>query len=207
MSAKNALSKILVTGFKPFFSEKINPSEKLALELEKTNSNIKSLILPVEYLNSFEILKNEIQIYKPDHLMMLGQAAGRKNICLEKIALNWAQSEQSDEAGFLVKPGSILQGQPLALMSKFPIEKIYFELQKQQQPAEVSFSAGTFVCNDLYYRTLSNFENLKSVFIHVPLLPEQLKPNDLRPSLVFETQLEILLQMILLLNKVSHNKT
>jgi pyroglutamyl-peptidase len=185
--------KILVTGFKPFLGEAINPSEMLALELSQSEENVESLILPVEFQNSFKFLKSNLdQNDLPDFLIMIGQASGRKNMCFEKMGLNWVQTNHRDEAGFQPKTGTINPDGALALTSQFPIDEAYLHLRQQNLPVEISFSAGAFVCNDLYYRVLSEYKNLKAVFIHVPLLPEQLKVNDDRSSLSFEKQTEVL---------------
>ncbi len=182
---------ILVTGFKPFLGEQINPSEKLANELGRIQ-NVRSMILPVEFGKSFEVLKSELSKKTPDYLILIGQAGGRKNISFEKIGLNWVQTDYADENGVVPTPGMIQKQSSLALMSQFPIDEIYKTLKNQKDPVEISFSAGAFVCNDLYFRVLNEFPQLKTVFIHVPLIPEQLKPNDERPALAYETQSRVL---------------
>ena len=195
--------KILVTGFKPFLGDEINPSQKLAEHLTETQKCVESLILPVEFGKSFDILKDRIEKMSPDYLLMIGQAGGRANICLEKIGLNWVQSEVMDESGFKPVRGKISASDDLALMSSFPVDNAFLDLKTKGLPVEISFSAGTYVCNELYFKTLQSFKNMKSVFIHVPLLPEQLKENDLRPSLPFQTEMETLEQLIIFLSKES----
>ncbi|MBC7419634.1 MAG: pyroglutamyl-peptidase I [Bdellovibrio sp.] len=189
---------ILVTGFKPFLGESINPSEKLANELGSV-TNVRSMILTVEFGKSFEVLKTELAKKKPDYLILIGQAGGRKNVCFEKIGLNWVQTNHADENGMTPVPGMIHAASPLALMSKFPIDEIYKKLKKQGLPVEISFSAGAFVCNDLYFRVLNEFTEIKTVFIHVPMLPEQLKTLDTRPALAYAEQALVLKSMIELL--------
>lgn len=188
--------KILVTGFKPFLNEKINPSELLSVEMSQKFSDVTSLILPVEFGNSFAMLNSHLALNNYDYVIMLGQAAGRDKVTLEKIALNWIQAEYQDESGVLPGPGVIIKDKPLALMSGFPIDEVYAELKKQNLPIEISFSAGTFVCNDLYFRVLEKFTDLKSVFVHVPLVKEQIGESHLRPFLSLDEQQNILSQMI-----------
>lgn len=184
--------KVLVTGFKPFLGEAINPSEKLAIELSRIFPFVESLILPVEFKKSFEILSQKVSSAKPDFIIMIGQAAGRANVCLEKVGLNWVQSDNADEAGVKPKPGKILPDHELALMTRFPVDQVFLELRKAQLPVEISFSAGAYVCNDIYFRVLNEIKNIPAVFIHVPLLPEQLKKQDVRSALSFDLQLETL---------------
>lgn len=183
------MNKVLVTGFKPFLGEKINPSELLCEKIE----NVEHLILPVEYQKSFEVLSSVVKNEPPEFLIMLGQASGRANICLEKIGLNWIQTRTADEAGFIPPVGMIDAKLPLAYLSTFPVDQIYYELKKKYPRLEISFCAGTFVCNQIYFKTLAEFPEVKSIFIHVPLLPEQLKQSDLRPSMSLQ-------EMILFLN-------
>lgn len=164
--------KILVTGFMPFLGEKINPSEMLALELATNFSEVDALILPVEFEKSFHILKQKLIAEPYDYLIAIGQASGRSKIGFEKLGVNWVETQHKDESGKLSATGKILEG-PLALMTSFPIQEIFQKLAKEGFPVEISYSAGTFVCNDLYFRTLHEFKNLKAVFIHVPLIEVQ----------------------------------
>ena len=187
--------KVLVSGFKPFLGQSINPSEIIAIELSKKIAQVKSVILPVEFTKSFIFLKDGIEHELPDYLIMLGQASGRKKISLEKVALNWNQTSVSDEAGLTPVMGPIIKNSALALMSDFPIDAVFEKLRLPE--LEISFSAGTYVCNELYYHVLKNFneKSLKSVFIHLPLIPEQVPIND-KPSIKIEVQLEILTRLI-----------
>jgi pyroglutamyl-peptidase len=182
--------KILISGFKPFLGESLNPSERLAQEIQKKYSTISTIVLPVEFQAAFNHLKKKILEISPDVIIMLGQAAGRKNISLEKIALNWRESSQPDEAGYIPETTFIEVGRELALMTNFPIDIVAEQLKQQGHPIEISFSAGTYVCNDLYFKALTEFSNKKSIFIHVPLLPEQQKENDDRPVMNFDQMLK-----------------
>ncbi|AGH95155.1 pyroglutamyl-peptidase I [Pseudobdellovibrio exovorus] len=198
MEALSSVSvvKILVTGFKPFLSEKINPSELLATDLGKKFPNVvTSFILPVEFGRSYEVLKDVLKAEKFDYILMLGQAAGREKICFEKIALNWVQSESPDEANIVPSTRPIAAEQPLALMSSFPVDQVYQALQKEGLPVSLSFSAGTYVCNELYFK-VSAFEDVKSVFVHVPLIEEQVKEDKPRPFIGYAEQLEVMQRMI-----------
>ncbi len=177
--------KTLVTGFKPFLGASANPSEILAGLLSQNSEGIDSLILPVEFKNSFEILKDHLQSNAYENLILLGLASGRKNICFEKIALNWVQTEHQDEAKSKPPTGKIISSEPLAVMSLFPIDEIYSKLKSENHLVEISFSAGTYVCNDLYFRCLTGI-SIKTVFVHLPLIVEM----DL------ETQKSILLRSL-----------
>ncbi|MBC7466342.1 MAG: pyroglutamyl-peptidase I [Bdellovibrio sp.] len=198
--------KILISGFKPFLGQKINPSQKIALDLQDQFADVISIVLPVEYKQSFWLLEREIQNVEPDFVIMIGQAAGRTNVCFEKIGLNWVQSRHADEAGVKPEFGAIEKAEPLALMTPFPVDQHFEKLKAKGLPVEISFSAGAYVCNDLYFRILNEFKTLKAVFIHVPLVPEQLdatNPNQMDPaypnqtaSLDYATQLKIITELV-----------
>jgi pyroglutamyl-peptidase len=191
--------KILVTGFKPFLGEKINPSEMLASELEQNFPEVTALVLPVEFGKSFEILKKHLQDHTYDYVIEIGQAAGRSKICFEKIGLNWVQTEHKDESGSQPQSGSIVEG-PLALMTTFPVDTVYQKLKAEQFPVEISFSAGAFVCNDLYFRTLNEFKNLKTVFVHVPLIEVQAMESK-KPFLSYSESLLCFSELITILKE------
>lgn len=189
--------KILVTGFKPFLGEKLNPSEVLANYLSQSHSSVESLILPVEFTRAFAVLSEHLEKEKNyDILIMIGQAAGRSEVCLEKIALNWIQTQHPDEAGKIPPDAEIISSQALALMTRFPVDRICKLLNEKKLPVTVSFSAGTYVCNELYYRVLSALPNLESIFIHVPLVEEQVRLEKPRPYIDLEKQKEIFSEII-----------
>jgi pyroglutamyl-peptidase len=188
--------RILVTGFKPFLSQSLNPSELISSHLPQIFKEVHSLILPVEFESSFVILKNHLDVRHYDYLIMLGQASGRSKVCFEKIALNWVQTEYPDEAGQAPAPQKINPQADLALMSSFPIDEVYQVLKRQNFEVDISFSAGTYVCNDLYFRVCDYYKNLKSVFIHVPLIYEQVNPAAPVHFLELNRQKKIIEQVI-----------
>jgi len=166
---------ILITGFKPFLGDSINPSQVLVESVQ--DPLVTKLILPVEFNRAFDILNQYIIEFEPKVVVMFGLASGRAKVSIEKIALNWRQSRNSDESGFLPSIGRIDESSDLALMTSYPVDHLYDELQKLEVPVEISFSAGTFVCNDLYFKVVKQYPKLKSVFIHVPCIPEQRTEN------------------------------
>ena len=162
--------KILVTGFKPFLGHEQNPSERLSVELAQNFSEVESLVLPVEFGRAFEVLDQHLQQRAYDYIVLLGQAAGRHRISIEKIGLNWTETHHRDEAGIKPDNGPLVAGAELALMTKFPVDEVFQKMTAQQLPVHVSFSAGTYVCNDLYFRAMERHRNQKIVFVHVEAL-------------------------------------
>lgn len=163
---------ILVSGFKPFLSEKINPSELLVEKLKVKYQDLKAVVLPVEFERAYLELKKQIDTVRPKFIIMFGQAGSRSKVCLEKIALNWNQTRSLDESGFKPGVGRIGDGE-LALMSTFPVDDLADFLEDRKLSVETSFSAGTFVCNNLYFKVLKNHPLIPAIFVHVPFLPEQ----------------------------------
>lgn len=159
--------KIVLTGFKPFLGDITNPSEVVCENI--SFPHVITQVLPVDFNQAFLDLKKTIEKEKPDYVLMLGQASSRNRICLEKVALNWNESKHADESGNFVSPSPIDPSESqLAVMTDFPINELHDYLESRNYPVKISFSAGTFVCNNIYYKTLREFPNIKSLFIHVP---------------------------------------
>lgn len=182
--------KILITGFEPFLGEKINPSQ-LALEA-LSQEGLHKLILPVSYSRAWPLLQHQLVQLKPEVVLMLGQAGGRKNICLEKYALNWCESPSADEDGEHRRSEKIsLQG-PDHYQSSFPVEDWALRLQNEGIACQSSLSAGGFVCNFVSYQVAhecaKKFPSTKWMFVHMPYLPEQQKT----PSLPLQEDLKAL---------------
>lgn len=168
--------KILISGFEPFDTHKENSSQviaKMLSEVQIEGVEIYSVILPVTFSTSFEILKNEILQFEPDYVLCLGLAGNRKTIDLEKVAINLIHCGIADNEGVLQKNVSVLPDGPVAYFSALPIEQL--EEVETQYPVTISFSAGAYVCNFLMYRVLHELRNsnkTKAGFIHLPPLGE-----------------------------------
>lgn len=177
---------VLVTGFRPFLGEKINPSEIL-LEALKKDSQFQSygetLLLPVSFAKAADLLHERLAQRDYDFILMLGQAGGREKINLERVALNWIESEHPDEEGFKPSLGPIVPLGESALFTSLPLHQ-WKESLKERHAVTVSLSAGGYVCNYVYYQTLKwlqdHSKKSQACFIHVPYLPEQTagKPED-----------------------------
>lgn len=193
--------RVLLTGFEPFLGEPINPSQILLESIKKDlliEQNVKTLLLPVSFARASELIEAELAANVFDHVILLGQAGGRKNICLERVALNWNETEKPDEDGKTPARGEIIRGQPGAIFTQAPIEKWYALLKDQNVPVEISLSAGGYVCNNVYYKTVSSNLNAKSVcFIHVPFLPEQVENKVDKPASLDLSTMELAIKTIL----------
>lgn len=170
--------KILVTGFDAFNGEKINPAslilEKLADKIE--GNEIEKLLLPTAFYKVAEILERKIEEYRPDIIISLGQAGGRSEITVERVAINIADSSIADNRGMMPIDEKIRTDGENAYFSTLPIKAIVESLREEKIPAAVSNTAGTFVCNYVMYTDLylaEKYKNISAGFIHVPFLPAQ----------------------------------
>lgn len=173
--------RILVTGFKPFLGETINPSEVLLEEIKKdfaVSKQVDTLLLPVSFTHGFATLEEHLKKNTYRCIFMLGQAGDRYKVCFERVGLNWIETQKPDEEGFTPQQGSIVKNESAALFSRLPLTEWDAELRAQGLPTKVSLSAGGYVCNHVYFKALYKFQNdtkTSVVFIHVPYLPEQVQ--------------------------------
>ena len=185
-----AMQKILITGFEKFHIATSNSTEAIINELAKAEiPGIITAVLPVEFGRSWQILKELIETHKPEIVISLGQAEGRSQITPEKIAINLDNARIPDNAGNSPLNKMILNGAPNEIFSTLPIEDYVETLKAAGIPASISFSAGTYVCNHLFYLLQHYFKDkeIKSGFIHVPLMESQASEFPGLPTLPLET--------------------
>lgn len=176
------MSDILITGFEPFLQNKENPSQLLGAELAKF-SGADFICLPVSYDHSWEVLHSQLCRHSYESVLMLGLASERTRISLERVAINWQESSSPDNDGKTKVGEKIDPSFPEAFISHLDLSTWAHEIQKELQvPVEVSFSAGAYLCNHVYFRTLAHFPKAKSLFVHLPKLE----------VLNFEKQLKVL---------------
>ena len=172
--------KILITCFDPFNQETVNPAYLAVSKLRNTYDDIilTKLEIPTSFSHSFEILSQELN-NDYDAVIMVGQAGGRKEISLEKVAINYIDAKIADNDGLVISHQAINSNGKEAYFTTLPILKLLSDLEKESIPAKISYSAGTFVCNYLMYKTLEHFNttNTKVGFIHVPYIKEQIKDD------------------------------
>lgn len=171
--------KILVTAFDPFGGESINPAYEAVkmLESDIAGSSIIKLELPTVFRKSVAKLEEVLKKEKPDAVICVGQAGGRTDITVERIAINIDDARIKDNEGNIPQDEIIYQDGPAAYFSNLPIKHIVKNIQENDLPATVSNSAGTFVCNHIMYSLLylneKNSLGILGGFIHVPYIPKQ----------------------------------
>jgi pyroglutamyl-peptidase len=165
--------KILLTGFEPFGKATSNPSGEIVKQI--SGDNIVTAILPVAYAKSAERLLALIEEHNPDVVICLGQAEGRTEITPERVAINLDDARLADNEGVLRSGIKIIDGGPDAYFSTLPVKEIVEAIKAKGVPAAVSLSAGTFLCNHVFYVAQNKFAgtNVRSGFVHVPLMDSQ----------------------------------
>lgn len=185
---------VLVTGFDAFNSQSINPTEKIVSDLPKNidNHTIYTLILPTVQYTSIELLMAEIETRSPDVVLMLGQAGGISNFHIERVAINVDDFRIPDNHGNQPIDTPIYSDGEAAYFSTLPIKTIVQTLNEVGYKSTVSNSAGTYVCNHLFYGCAYNInklnKNIRYGFIHVPF--ETSQANDNQASLPLQTMVE-----------------
>lgn len=169
---------VLITGFEPFAGASLNPAELVIRELNQRNFTELELItavLPVEFESATKQLLELIDSHKPDVVLSLGQAEGRSNISIERIAINLADARIADNGGNQLLNQEIQSGGQPGYFSTLPVIELVQLLKTNGISVSQSLSAGSFVCNYIFYQMQSHLNNSKtqSGFIHLPLVPEQ----------------------------------
>jgi len=187
---KKSAQPILLTGFEPFDGATVNPSAEIVRRLhgrQLGRHTINGLVLPCRFGAAVTSLKHEIRRLNPALVVCLGQAGGRAEITPERVAINIDDARIPDNAGKQPVDQPIVPRGPAAYWSSLPIKAIVSALQARAIPAAVSQTAGTFVCNHVFYElmhALRRRHGVRGGFIHLPWLPEQAAAG--QPSLTLD---------------------
>ena len=177
------MSKILVTGFEPFATSSLNPSGEIVKAL--IGDDLVTAVLPVVFGQASAQLRELIDLHKPSAVLCLGQAEGRSEMTPERIAINLENARIADNAGNQPLEQRVIAYGPDGHFSTLPIEKMVASMKAAGTPASISLSAGTFVCNHIFY-VLQDYlkdSSIKSGFMHVPLMDEQRKEYPALPTM------------------------
>lgn len=187
--------KLLISGFEPFGGEMVNPSWEVVKRLPEVMGEfqIVKICLPTSFLNAGPMLAEAIRHHHPDVVLSLGQAGGRFAVSFERVALNIADAQKPDNTGFQPADLCVIEGGPAAYFSTLPVKRMQKAVIEDGIPAEISNSAGTFVCNSVMYTALhiSATENrhILAGFIHLPYLPCQVIDKAKKPSMTLNDML------------------
>ncbi len=184
--------RVLVTGFEPFGGEHVNPALEAVMKIDNKLDHIEVIKakLPVVFHQSISLLKQLIESHKPNVVICVGQAGGRTSITLERVGINVDDARIPDNEGNTPVDQKINPNGPDAYFSSLPIKAIVSAINESGIPANVSNTAGTYVCNHILYGLcdyiVSNSLEIKGGFIHVPFAPEQVVKNPGQASMSIE---------------------
>ena len=171
--------KALVTGFEPFGGEEINASFEAVRRLPARIGAIEiaTAALPTSYARSLVALEAAILRAKPDIVLCVGQAGERAALCVERVAVNLQDARMPDNDGAQPVDTPVIPGGPAAYLATLPVRAVVAALHAEELPAEISMSAGTFVCNHVFYGLMhiaaTGKHRFRAGFLHVPPLPRE----------------------------------
>lgn len=176
---------VLVTGFEPFGTGDVNPSWLAAQALDArvvAGHRIVGAQLPTVFDEAIAALRELLLGLRPALVLCTGQAGGRGAISLERVAINVNDARIPDNAGAQPVDTPVIQGAPAAYFTTLPIKAMFAAMMEAGVVAEVSQTAGTFVCNHVFYglmhelHTRPELAGTRGGFVHVPWLPGQGQP-------------------------------
>ena len=181
--------KILLTAFEPFGGETINPAQEAVKKVKSDlgGAEIVKIDVPVVFDKAGQVVYEAMKKENPDVVFCIGQAGGRIGLTPERVAINMQDARIKDNDGQQPFDKKCFEDGPDAYFTLLPVKAMVENIKKAGIPASVSYTAGTFVCNDLMYSVLyhinKEFSNTIGGFMHVPFLHDQVlaKPN--MPSL------------------------
>ncbi len=168
--------KVLITGFGPFDKFDKNPAQVVAEHLSDTHEDIKHLILPVVYGQAREELLKELKRSDPYIVISFGLNGTISHINLEEVAVNIRASEVADNNGNIIADTPVVNDGQLAFRSKLPNRELVKKLREEGIPARHSYSAGVYICNEIFYTEMEwafRYQK-KAGFVHIPMASEMI---------------------------------
>ncbi|MFZ1399794.1 MAG: pyroglutamyl-peptidase I [Candidatus Promineifilaceae bacterium] len=187
--------QFLVTGFEPFGQSSINPSEQVVQRLatmQFDDFTVATAVLPVHRRKGPEMLRTAVRQTQPHAIICLGEAGGRQAISIERVAVNLLDYGIADNEGALVQDEPIEPDGPAAYFTTLPVRQLMQAVRAVGIPAELSLTAGAYLCNQVTYELLHFLAqqqlNIPAGFVHLPFLPQQAAalPRNY-PSMALET--------------------
>jgi pyroglutamyl-peptidase len=185
---------VLLTGFEAFGGEAVNPSQEIVRSFEGTRMQghrIVTGVLPVAFAPVLPLLERLLDEHRPTLVLALGQAGGRSALALERVAINLIDARIADNEGRQPIDATVVAGAAQAYFSSLPIKAMQAHLRSLGIPVELSMSAGTFVCNQVFFALAhlraTRYPELRCGFMHVPWLPEQAARYPGQPSMALDT--------------------
>ena len=192
------MKKLLVTGFDPFGGQPVNPAREAVLRLPETvgSYEIAKLEIPTVFGLAAETVLKAADELRPHAILCVGQAGGRSAVTPEVVAINLREASIPDNAGNMPVNTPVIENAPAAYFATLPVRDMVQAVKARGIPCALSYTAGTFVCNDLLYTLLHHYRDsdVRVGFVHIPYLPEQAGEGG--PSMELSTVVEALTAMI-----------
>ncbi|WP_439384135.1 pyroglutamyl-peptidase I [Amycolatopsis lexingtonensis] len=171
------MAKVLMTGFAPFGGEPVNPSWQAVSRLGARRDDVAAVELPCEFEASLPALRAAVEEHRPSLVVCVGQAGGRPDVTPERVAINLVDARIPDNAGARPIDVPVVPDGPAAYFSTLPVKACVAAIRAAGVPASVSHTAGTYVCNQVFYGLMhllaTEFPGVRGGFVHVPFSPEQ----------------------------------
>jgi pyroglutamyl-peptidase len=182
MGRGERMTTVLLTGFEPFGGDAGNPSgEAVHLVAARWSGPevLVSAVLPVTFAGAGKRLRELLAEHRPDVVVAAGLAGGRAKIGVERVAVNLIDARIPDNDGDQPVDEPSIPGAPAAHFATLPVKAIVAALEDAGIPAEVSHSAGTFVCNHVFFTALETAApGTRAGFVHVPWSAEHAPDPD-----------------------------
>jgi pyroglutamyl-peptidase len=171
------MARVLMTGFAPFGGESVNPSWQAVALVAARRDDVTAVELPCEFAASLPALRRALAAHRPSLVVCAGQAGGRAEVTPERVAINLIDARIPDNAGARPVDAPVVPGGPAAYFTTLPVKACVAAIRAAGVPASVSHTAGTYVCNQVFYGLMhllaTEFPGVRGGFVHVPFSPEQ----------------------------------
>ncbi|AKA39635.1 pyroglutamyl-peptidase I [Yersinia ruckeri] len=205
------MKNVLITGFEPFDGERVNPSWEVVRQLNDLmlgGVRVVARQLPCVFGEALTALNVAIDELQPALVLAIGQAGGRADMTIERVAINIDDARIPDNKGQQPVDQPIIDAGPAAYFTRLPIKAMVQGIRDAGIPASVSQTAGTYVCNHVMYGLLHRLNqsgNVKGGFIHIPYLPEQAVNHPGAPSMSAQSVLVALELAISIALQIDHD--
>ncbi|MCC3769308.1 pyroglutamyl-peptidase I [Streptomyces sp. UNOC14_S4] len=183
------MTRVLLTGFEPFGGESVNPSwqaVQAAVARPLDGVRLAAAELPCVFGGAMDALRAAVEETDPELVLCVGQAGGRPDVTVERVAVNLDDARIPDNTGARPVDRPVVPGGPAAYFAALPVKACVAAVRAAGLPASLSHTAGTFVCNHVFYGLMhlaaTERPGLRGGFVHIPYAPEQVTDRAL-PSL------------------------